>query len=149
MVRATFRIRVYARAQSEAVDRQLQQPLAGAVDLAVSGQLACAHLCVAKHPLAGEAFELNFARLIDALANRDRRFSRSHLLKLLVLDRWDIDMNIDTVEKGARNTRTIALNHLRRTGAFVGRIAVKAAWAWVHRGDQHDARWKGEGPHHA
>src|ERR1017187_10754664 len=97
--------RVGARAQSEAVDGELEQTLAARLDLAMEAEIARAHLRVAekRHPL--ETNELRLARAIDALANGDRRLSRDAIGQVLVLRRGHFDLDFDEIQARAREAR--------------------------------------------
>src|SRR5713226_2341068 len=57
--------RVRARAQPEPVNRKFEQALARRFNLAVSAQIARAHLRVTEKRHPGKTIELNLARLVD------------------------------------------------------------------------------------
>src|SRR5579862_2048630 len=105
---------VGSRAQTEPVDRKLEQALAAGLDLTVLTKIARTHLRVAekRHPL--EARELHLTRAVDALAYRERRLSRDAVRQVLVLHRRHFDMDVNSIEQRARDARAIALNRDRR-----------------------------------
>src|SRR5258708_34619433 len=102
--------RVGTRAQPEPVNREFEQALARAFDLAMHAKIARAHLRVAEKFHPGKALELNFARTIHPLANRRRRFAGDSIGQVLELNRGHLDMDIDSIEQRARDSRAIALN---------------------------------------
>src|SRR5229473_4524584 len=121
--------RISAGAQTEPVDRELEQPLARRFDLAVCAQFARAHLRIAKKRRSVKTRELKSARTIDAFADHRRRFSRAAIRELAIFHRRHLNMNIDTIQQWSRDARAIALDRQRRARALMLRVGVEAARA--------------------
>src|SRR5262249_23574819 len=86
-----------------------------------------------------KTLELDVTSLIDALANRLRRFPGVATGEILITYRRHFDLNVDAVEERAGDSRAIALDLQRRADAFFLRVGKKAARARVHRCDQHNS----------
>jgi len=69
--------------------------------------------------------------------DRLRRFPRTPVGKLLVLDPRHLDVNVDSIEQGTADAFLVALDYVRRASTFAQRIAEIAAWARVHRRDKY------------
>ena len=111
MVRATFRMRVYARALRPNLSIAISsRPLARLVDLAVLLDMAVRHLGVAVdlHPL--EPLELDLPGRIDPGLDLPGGFSRLAARQVPVLHRRDLDVDVDPVHQGAGDLRAVALD---------------------------------------
>jgi len=73
-----------------------------------------------------ESLQLNFSRLIDPFTNDVGTFAGVFARQLLIAQTGYFDLDIDAVEQGAGNFRTIALNLQRRANAFLLRVGEEA-----------------------
>src|SRR5260370_35054048 len=89
---------ISAGAQTEPVDRELEQPLARRFDLAVCAQFARTHLRIAKERRSVKTRELKSARTIDACADRLLRFSRAPIRQLGTFHRRHPNIKIMTLQ---------------------------------------------------
>jgi hypothetical protein len=67
------------------------------------------------------------ASLLHALANVGRRFARAIAAQLLVWNRGNFDVNVDTVEQRPADLAQVPLDDAGRTAAFARGIAKESA----------------------
>src|SRR5207244_3051695 len=131
--------------KSQPRDGVLQQLLALFGNLAMLPEELWRHLSVGVNLLlAGKALQLQAAGAQDALAHGGRFLDGVLAAKLPVLHRGDLNVDIDAVEQGSRDSRDVALDLRRRAMAFARGVAKETARARVHRRGEHKARGKGD-----
>jgi len=95
-----------------------------------------AHVSVAVRLAAAEALLLEVTRPPDALANRRRRVAGRVAAQLAVLERRDVDVDVDPIQQRAGDAGQIALDLERRARALLGRIRGVPAGAGALFGSQ-------------
>ena len=104
---------------------------------------ALSHLSIAMNAtVVFEACSLNVARLDHTLAYCGAWLARFGLRYVLERHGSDLALNVNAVEQRARNLVHVALYLSRRAATFVRWVVIVAAWAWVHRSDEHKGTWK-------
>lgn len=114
----------------------LQVGLAVAVELAVVVDFARGHVLVA----LALALQLDIGRRLHAGGDHPRWFAVGIGRQDLGIDRSDFDLDIDAVQQRAGDAALVTLDDVRRAAADAADVAVVAARAGVHRGDQLEMR---------
>jgi hypothetical protein len=142
IVRATFRIRSCARAESPSrVIAFSSNFLAFWSDCAVFANHFGHHLRVGVRSFIGVvALRLPVTRVDHPLAHCRGIFRRGGRPQLLILYGGNLDVNVDPVEQRAGNLGDVTLNHRRSTVALARRVGKIAARTRIHGGCQHEAR---------
>ena len=91
----------------------------------------------------GEALGLDGAGLFDAGADGGGRFALFGGGEGFVVDEGDFDMEVDAVEEGTADALAVFLDEGRAAAAFAFGVAIVAAGAGVHGGDEHEAGGEG------
>ena len=92
----------------------------------------------------GEALGLNGAGRSDTGAHLGTSFRRRRQHEVGGRDRRHFDLQIDAVEQRPLDARLIALDATAPLSAGIARLAGAAAAAWIHRGDELNARRVGD-----
>src|SRR5947207_330953 len=88
--------------------------------------------------VANKALLLLFARASNAFTDSARILFRPLARNIAVFHRWDVDMQINSIEKGTRDSLPISL-HLGRTAAALPfEITEISTRARIHRRYQHE-----------
>ena len=140
---------VGAGAQAQFVDGGFEKFFAAAVDQAVALEIARAHLGIGMNVSFLEALKLDGAGGVDALTNSNGGLAGVLAGELLVAQRRHLDLDVDTVEQGARDLGAVALDLQRRADAFLLGIGKEATGAGIHGGDEHETRRVVDRPHGA
>lgn len=143
MVRETFRIRSYARAERfRAVHGMSQEFQTGGVGLCVTMQQAWRHLGITVDAgLSGKALSLYLSCLDDTFTDACTAFSRGTFGYLLKRYGNNLHLNVDTVEQRAGNLVQVTLYLSRMTDTMAGGMVVVAARTRVHRCNQLEVGW--------
>jgi len=117
----------------------------GVVQFAVRAHIGGAHVGVGGGVVA-KAFALNLAGLRDSGLDRLRTFTQSCVSQLHMIHtrHFDVAKRVDAVEQGAADPFLVAGDCAGRAGALFDRIAMPAAGAGVHGGDEHEVGGEGE-----
>src|SRR5260370_12179666 len=98
------------------------------------------HLSVARQLRSRKALELLLTCGLHTGANRGGALTLPLIGQLLIIDAWNLHMNIDAVEQRATDALLIASDGGGRTGTFAHTIRIIATRAGIHRGNQHTVR---------
>ncbi len=85
---------------------------------------------------SGKAFGLDVTSAADTFADGGRAFAHTHLEQFLFGKTGHFDVEVNAVEEGTGDAFLVLGNGGRGTDALSEDIAVVAAGAGVHRGDQ-------------
>src|ERR1051325_2639059 len=98
------------------------------------------HFCVGKNSIARQTVALFFARLHHSLPDGCRIISLRGRVSAEVakLNRRDVDVDINAIQKRSGNAADVALYLQRRAATFASRVVPKSARAGVHCGGQHE-----------
>ena len=111
-------------AEVEGVHGLLEGAFAALVDAAVFADEAARHVGVGVDAgVIDEALHLDAAGFVDAGLDHFARFATAVAAQLLVFDRRDIDMEIDSVEEGAADPLAVFLDLVGGTATLPGGIA--------------------------
>ena len=92
-----------------------------------------------------ESPQLDGTGRTDALPDVTGAFACTTLGHVAVVNGGHFDVDVHAVEEGTGDAGAVALHGERETGALVRRIIPVPAGAGIHRADEHEPRWKGEG----
>ena len=139
MVRATFRIRVWARALSPSRSTAISISCRESSSIGQTvADLAVGQAGVEQGFVAGEALFLDLARPFDPGLDRGRRLARFPCRQIAVADRGDLDMDVDPVEERSGDPPLVLADLLGRAAAGAAPVAEVAAGAGIHRRDEHE-----------
>ena len=138
IVRATFRMRSCARAESPrrvtAVSSNFSPSALNRAVLADQRRVASGRS--RRRLFAGESFQLAAARTDHAFAHGGGIFDGGFAAQFLIFHRGDFDVNVDAVQQRAGNFRDVALDLRRAAVAFARGVAEEAARgrdSWLRR----------------
>src|SRR4029453_7956145 len=104
-------------------------------------EVARGHACVAIYlSVAAKPLLLALTRAHDPLTNRGRRLFSALAGDVAILNSGHVNVQIDAIQQRAGDALAITLHLSRTATAFAFEIAKIAAWAGIHRGDQHELR---------
>ncbi len=107
--------------------------------------MAVGHLGITVNLQSFKTIELGLSGRIDSFLDFPGGLPGFAACQVPVLDRGNLDVDVDSIHERPRDLGAIALNLWDRTGAFIVGIAVITAGAGVHGCDQHEASRVGEG----
>ena len=87
---------------------------------------------------SNESFGLNGSSRCNTRANLCRRLRSVSSHQISIRYRRHLDMDINTVKKGAGYLGSVAVDLWISTLALVLRISKITAWTWIHSGNQHE-----------
>jgi len=138
-------------AHAQLLHGRFEQGLARSVHRAELAHLGGSHVGVALQRGVAVGFHsckacpLSLPGCFHPVADGRAWLAQAVVGQLVVLDAGHLDVNVDAVQQRPRDTLLVAADHAEGAGALVDRVAVIAAGAGVHRGDEHEIGRKREG----
>lgn len=96
------------------------------VNVAVLAHLCWTGVCVAGQRCALEAVALGASRLLYPKANSLRRLVQAIIGQLVVVRRGHVEVKVDAVQRGSRDTLVMGAHHNEGAGALPG--GERVAW---------------------
>jgi len=122
----------YPGAQSEFINRHLQQLFRSFFYNAVTLDVFGSHLGIGMDTSLLEALKLDGAGRIDPMANHRRGFTRIACRQILVAQRRHLDLDVDAVQQRTGDSGAVTLNLRGGAAAFFLGAGEKSARALMH-----------------